>query len=647
MAQAPGEFAPAIRARADSLHAVDPAAGDGAFRRAMALGAVFAKAQPDSALVHYRTAARLAADRGRALDRWAAVSAQVGLSRGTGEYDAALPLLDTALLIARELGDSLRVASAYNERGLNARRRLAFDEATAAYHAALPLLRDSGDTAAALLAKVYIGLGRVHDERGDHSTAIDYYRRGERVAVAHPDHVSRALRGSAIYFAGTAAMTAGRVGDAEAAMERYGAFAAERADGRPAAEQHGVLDLFLRDTALAHRHFDAAATEAEGRGDARRYAIAVANLLPLVTDRAGLPGALARGRLALSRVGDDRETRGLLLEGMAAGLAGAGRHDSAYAYLQRHRRLRDSLVGEEQAGRIARLEVEYKTAEAERAAAVSELRLAGAQRARLLLWVGLAVALACGTAAAAFYRHRARGQRALAEQRAARLAEERLRHERERDLERVRATLETQERERARVARDLHDGLGGLLASTRAHLEHGLRAVDAPAAEAVRAVQLLDEAYGEVRRVAHAMMPQALSMHGLRAACEDLAAELEAAGLRVDFHVIGAVDELLRSEATVHVYRILRELVANTLKHAGASAVILQLIGERDRLAVVYEDDGRGLGSDAREGLGLGGIDARVRLLGGELDIVTGDDGTSVTILLPVSAGAAPPIPQP
>lgn len=197
----------------------------------------------------------------------------------------------------------------------------------------------------------------------------------------------------------------------------------------------------------------------------------------------------------------------------------------------------------------------------------------------------------------------------------------------------LRSMIEGQEVERKRVAKDLHDGLGGLLATVKARLS-----TEAPLA--VAANSLLDRACTEVRRIAHNMMPQTLALSGLSGSIRDMVDQLNMRGLETELEIVGQPDLRLNEDGEAMILRILQELTHNVVKHAKAGKLFLQLIDQPNQLMLTVEDDGVGFdasGASTDTGIGLGSINSRVTYLRGDIQYDSSPGhGTTVTLTVPL-----------
>jgi signal transduction histidine kinase len=197
--------------------------------------------------------------------------------------------------------------------------------------------------------------------------------------------------------------------------------------------------------------------------------------------------------------------------------------------------------------------------------------------------------------------------------------------------------VETADRERNRIARDLHDGLQvqlvllGIEAQQIASSDAGHLAT-VSAATALR--EGIDTAAADLRRIVHAVQPSALVERGLTAAAEDLIDRLDIpATLRSD------VDDRALAPATAQsAYLIVAEALTNAVKHSGARAVAVELTRAGDTLRVHVSDDGRG-GALVEHSTGLKGLADRVDALGGSFELVSPEGaGTALSVELPCAS---------
>jgi len=210
--------------------------------------------------------------------------------------------------------------------------------------------------------------------------------------------------------------------------------------------------------------------------------------------------------------------------------------------------------------------------------------------------------------------------------------------ENEKQLLASQAVLKGQEEERSRLAKDLHDGLGGLLAGVKHSIinmkENLIISSDnVPVFE--KSLNMIDTAIKELRRVAQNMMPEALAKFGLEEALKDYCASSCTATSKVIFQSFGD-NVQIDSAAEIIIYRIIQELVNNVLKHSAATQVMVQLVKGDGWITLSVEDNGKGFDvNDLKHSTGCGwsNIKSRVDYLNGNIDLKSQEGtGTSVNI---------------
>ena len=214
----------------------------------------------------------------------------------------------------------------------------------------------------------------------------------------------------------------------------------------------------------------------------------------------------------------------------------------------------------------------------------------------------------------------------------------------ESDKKLVQTLIENQqivETERSRLAKDLHDGLGGLLSGIKLTLNSVADKV--PETNTLlfnKANNQLDTAIREMRRMAHNMMPEALLKFGLGEAIQDYCDGInESNVVKMKYIQIGSLQGLTQS-AEIVLYRVVQELTNNALKHAAARNIFIQITKHPRGITVTVEDDGKGFDTamlSKGNGQGLKNVQSRIEYLKGEYDMKTEKgNGTSINIEIPV-----------
>lgn len=201
----------------------------------------------------------------------------------------------------------------------------------------------------------------------------------------------------------------------------------------------------------------------------------------------------------------------------------------------------------------------------------------------------------------------------------------------EQEIASLKSLMTGEEKERSRIARELHDGLGGILAAARMQLSNLSSEVSHQKIPAVE--DLLLKASTESRRISHNLLPENLVKLGLDDALKDFIHGInEGKIIEVEYHSIG-LEERLPENVELSVYRIIQELINNIIKHSGATKALVQLHKNNGILAITVEDNGKGFGNPSDIGIGLSNIESRLSLLEGKISIDTTEQkGTSVYI---------------
>lgn len=316
--------------------------------------------------------------------------------------------------------------------------------------------------------------------------------------------------------------------------------------------------------------------------------------------------------------------------------------DDAYKYLRQYIILADSLKEQQVTEKIHELEAEFQSSEKENRIMQlqheNERQEFALQRNRLLISLMVVIMLSLLVVAALSYLFYRNGRKLLEQQRKLHEFEvERIRQEHKISL--LSAMLEGQEKERTRLARDLHDGLGGLLSGIKLELSTVTPAQTTVHRQTLiqNSLQRLDGAMDELRRIARSMMPEILIKYGLGEATVEYCRGLKKTGTdNIVCQVFNFQVADMEHTRQVVLYRIMQELVNNAIKHAGGTQILVLLQQTDNTLFLTVEDDGKGFDAAAGnklKGAGLANIEARVEFLGGKIDIQSEPGtGTAITI---------------
>ena len=209
--------------------------------------------------------------------------------------------------------------------------------------------------------------------------------------------------------------------------------------------------------------------------------------------------------------------------------------------------------------------------------------------------------------------------------------------------EMTKAVIEAEEKERTRIASDLHDGVGQLFSAVKMNLNGLIERVSMPRDEdrflAEKTLALVEESCKELRHISHQMMPTMLLKSGIASDVRSFIEKIDSEKLKVRVETNGFKDKLESNVETV-LYRVIQEAVNNVIKHANATLLDIKLNREASGISATITDNGRGFDTTAAEsfsGIGLKNIAARVEYLKGSVDYRSAPGaGTSLRVWVPV-----------
>jgi signal transduction histidine kinase len=252
------------------------------------------------------------------------------------------------------------------------------------------------------------------------------------------------------------------------------------------------------------------------------------------------------------------------------------------------------------------------------------------RQSNIYLFTGIGI-IALISFAFLYFRQRTLKDRIISQQRIRQLEEEK-------KLLAARALVEGQEEERKRIATELHDGLGVLLSTTKMQFSAILEKSPENQLIIDRASQLLEQASSDVRKISHNMMPGLLTKFGLYEAVEDLLDRISETEEINVHHDIPEDAERMAENKEIMVYRIIQEMVNNTLKHAHANNIDIRMQVLSGHLDILYKDDGKGFDVDKMmesKSLGLKSMQSRINFLAGMMEMRS-EPGEGVTYQLQI-----------
>lgn len=203
------------------------------------------------------------------------------------------------------------------------------------------------------------------------------------------------------------------------------------------------------------------------------------------------------------------------------------------------------------------------------------------------------------------------------------------------------AIIKAEEAERNRMSQTLHDGVGQLLSGLKMNLQALHERVDFQEHEKIynNSISLLNDAVQEIRNVSHQMQPNHIINLGLQKALQGIINKLEAEQLHFTLDISDDV-LIIHKDIQLILYRIFQECIHNTVKHANASEITIQLKLNAKQLIGLYNDNGVGMTHDSNnphKGIGLSNIYSRLRYLQAKYDIVaTPNKGFQLSFQIPI-----------
>jgi two-component system NarL family sensor kinase len=321
------------------------------------------------------------------------------------------------------------------------------------------------------------------------------------------------------------------------------------------------------------------------------------------------------------------------LQALAWAHSECGNARETFQILVKVRAIRDSIFKHETAENIARYRTLYETEKKEKENVTLALQVEQDARDRRMLLASFSIAiLLISICFLVFYsRYKLKKQKEADQQMA--------------DQQQLRfaAVIEAEEKERKRIACDLHDGIGQTISAAKINLSLLQAEMEFASGEQrdtfEKVLALVDESCREVRNVSHSMMPNALLKWGLGTAIRNFMHRINSKVLNVDYYSEG-LDTSLDPNKEVVLYRVIQECVNNVIKHSAATKLYVALIRDEDEISVTIEDNGKGFDihdKEKFEGIGLRNVQSRINFLNGtvEWDSTPGK-GTVVIINIPL-----------
>lgn len=602
-------------------------------------GDIFVQEKPDSATSYFNEAKRLAQKANHPRGIAAYASHQIVVLNNRGAFKEALQVAREALEIYKQVGDKKELAVAYLNVGSEWHYLADFALAAEYYLSAKKLAEEIDDRRLQRitnnnLASVFIELKEYEKGKRYAQTSLsiakelknDYAISSSSYNIATADmHLKRYDEALSLYreILNIGIRTEDDVVKLDGWLGMADAYSAMKKTPEALQDFRKVIDV---------------ATEKD-MPEYKMYAcMGMADLLLKTKQYAAAQPYLDEGISLAEKQGSRLELKDMYLK-KADMFEQMGQLQSALDFRKKFENLNDTLLGEKNRALIANLEAKYefdrKADTIQRLSYANQLSALTISRKNTLNYVLIGGATSLLLLLLLSYRNYKHRQQ-IQQQRINEL-------ETEKQLAATEAVLKGEEQERTRLAKDLHDGLGGMLSGIKYSLHNmkGNLIMTPENAQAFeRSIDMLDSSISEMRRVAHNMMPEALVKFGLDTALKDFCNDVNQTGaLKVAYQSIGLEDAELEQTKAITIYRIVQELLNNAMKHASATQALVQVSRNDGLITVTVEDDGKGFDAailKQSKGIGWSNIQNRVDFLKGKWDVdAQPGRGTSVHVELP------------
>ena len=453
----------------------------------------------------------------------------------------------------------------------------------------------------------------------DDDKALSYYKKAEKMARQANDTtmIVTALNG-------VTRRLASKEQFADALVQAQEALRLAKASGDPfllsqayhgyatVLDVSGKMDEAVEPAQLAIRY-------AEQTGDFGRFMVSATTYSHILQQKGDYKTLKAFLEKVLDKTGqkDDIEFLADMYGFLAEANYKLGNYKPAYDQLHKKLVFNDSILKVENNRIMADMEFRYQTAQKEKALSQNQLQLAQKnlqlQKNREYIYYTLAALIVALLIAALFY-IRYRNKKRIHQKEIQSLQQQK-------EIQLLQALMQGEEKERSRIAKDLHDGVAGMLAAAKMHLSAEENEAGQPKGYS-KALQLLNDATVEVRKTSHNLMPEVLLQHGLDKALLRYCNNISSASLQVHYYFIGEEQRYVDS-FELSVYRIVQELLNNIFKHSKATEASVQLSVRDTLLSISIEDNGIGFPKQPAQtgGMGLDSLKHRIHALNGNIEL--------------------------
>ena len=318
-----------------------------------------------------------------------------------------------------------------------------------------------------------------------------------------------------------------------------------------------------------------------------------------------------------------------------------GDYKKALEYKELFIKMKDSIEYAQQDVAISELQTKYETEKKENENILLKNDIAKKKQTQTILIIVVITSIIIGTGISTLIAKNAKRKQELAKQKEKIRIQEIEKELKKQELSSIDILIEGQEKERQRLAENLHDNLGGILAAIKLNLQNlqynknNEKVLEKCINDSLN---LIDAAYRNVRDMAHEKSNGVIASQGLLTAIQKFVNRISSKKLEINVDHFGLKNRLDNS-LEIRIFRIIQELITNIIKHANATEANISLTNHDSTLNIIVEDNGIGFkkGFSNSKGLGIASIEKRIESLGGTLEIDSSPNiGSSIIINLPL-----------
>lgn len=502
-----------------------------------------------------------------------------------GEYEVALKYSFASLNIYQKKQNIHKIALLLNNIGVTYEALKNYDQAMSYYQQAIAFNEKENDITGK--ARNYLGLGNVNTALNRLSEALDYYRKAETIFREQQWMLELSV----------ALNNIGNVLDEQGKYE-------ESVKKRTEALEIMIMAEDVFEAAKYHCYISGTLMKAGKFNEARGH---------------------IESAMKFSEDIRSPEISMEIYEAWAKYYFGTGKFVPGNQYLVKFHQIKDSLYSAELSKNIANLEVEKNTSQLRIEKAESEARSLKLEKEKKAAEVRLNYTLlisGCSLVVVALFFFLYLQKRKQNEEK-----------------KRIQSMLMSEEKERTRIARELHDGLGQLLSTVKLSASSVSENLDGEDHEVLEnSLRLVDDAIIEVRHISHNLMPVVLEQKGLVPAIENLAKSIEQSKrIQVSFIHTGTLQRVDKN-ISISIYRIVQETLNNMIRHSEANHISIHISFQPRTILLHISDNGIGFNTKKiqdSDGMGWNNIFTRTRLLNGTCEVTSREQqGTNVSITL-------------